>query len=301
MSIVNSWNEWDPLEEVIVGVPDYACIPGDEPLFPDKFEKENPDYKAGLKSVESIDRARFQIDNFISVLKNYQITIKRPDIIDFSQGIKTPDFEVANQKNATNPRDVLITIGNNIYESTMCMRSRFFEYRAYKTILKDYFRQDPQFKWIVPPKPTMSNFLYDSNYPKLENEYSKREEYINSFRYSTTEYEPIFDVADILRLGKDIVVQNSFVTNKMGIEWLRRSLGSEFRVHTVHFPGELTPWHIDVGLVAVKPPTNERKGILLTNSEYKMVESEKEIFLPNWDIIIAPEPNHEESTPLSIC
>ena len=28
MSIVNSWNEWDPLEEAIVGVPDYASIYG---------------------------------------------------------------------------------------------------------------------------------------------------------------------------------------------------------------------------------------------------------------------------------
>jgi glycine amidinotransferase len=300
MSIVNSWNEWDPLEEVIVGVPDYACIYGEEPCFPD--EKINhPDYKPGLKSAESIGKARFQIENFIRTLKDFQVTVKRPDIIDFSQGIKTPDFEVDNQFNAAIPRDVLITIGNSIYESTMCLRSRFFEHRAYKTILKDYFKRDPQFKWIVPPKPTMSDSLYDFNYPKKGVDNIKRKECIEKFRYTTTEYEPIFDVADILRLGKDIVVQQSFVTNKMGIEWLSRSLGSDFRVHTVHFPGEYTPWHIDVGLVAIKPPTNERRGILLVNPDYKMIESEKKVFLPNWEIKLAPEANHDSSTPLSNC
>ena len=27
MKIVNSHNEWDKLEEIILGVPDFACIP----------------------------------------------------------------------------------------------------------------------------------------------------------------------------------------------------------------------------------------------------------------------------------
>jgi glycine amidinotransferase len=298
MSIVNSWNEWDPLEEVIVGIPDNACIPGYEPCFPDN--RNHPKYNPGLKSTESIEKARRQMDRYISVLKDYQVVIKRPDVIDFTQKIKTPDFEVENQKNAANPRDAIITIGNSIYESTMCMRSRFFEYRAYKTILKDYFRRDPQFKWVVPPKPTMSDFLYDFNYPREEQVY-ERNEHVKNFKYTTTEFEPIFDVADILRLGKDIVVQQSFVTNKMGIEWLRRSLGSDFRVHTVHFPADTEPWHIDVALVPVKPPTNERKGILLQRKGEELAESEKAIFTPNWEIITAPEQNIKEHPPLSVC
>lgn len=31
--IVNSWNEWDPLEEIIVGIADKAVIPPREPAF----------------------------------------------------------------------------------------------------------------------------------------------------------------------------------------------------------------------------------------------------------------------------
>ena len=33
MNIVNSHNEWGPLEEVVLGIPDYACVPQDEPAY----------------------------------------------------------------------------------------------------------------------------------------------------------------------------------------------------------------------------------------------------------------------------
>jgi len=37
-----------------------------------------------------------------------------------------------------------------------------------------------------------------------------------------TEAEPCFDAADIARCGKDLIVQQSTVTNSAGISWLRR-------------------------------------------------------------------------------
>lgn len=38
MDIVSSYNEWDPLEEIILGIPDYACIPQDEPAYRSKLD-----------------------------------------------------------------------------------------------------------------------------------------------------------------------------------------------------------------------------------------------------------------------
>lgn len=63
-------------------------------------------------------------------------------------------------------------------------------------------------------------------------------------------------------------------TNKMGIEWLTRSLGNQFRVHTLHFPSDLVPIHMDATFVPVKPPSNERKGIILNPKSKKLEESE---------------------------
>jgi len=32
-TVINSWNEWDPLKHVIVGVPDFACVAAPEPAL----------------------------------------------------------------------------------------------------------------------------------------------------------------------------------------------------------------------------------------------------------------------------
>ena len=40
--------------------------------------------------------------------------------------------------------------------------------------------------------------------------------------YLTSEAEPIFDAADVMRFGKDIFVHMGFTTNNSGFEWLRR-------------------------------------------------------------------------------
>lgn len=63
------------------------------------------------------------------------------------------------------PRDILIVVGNEIIEAPMAWRARFFEYRAYRTIIKDYFRRGA--KWTTAPKPTMADELYDQVSPQL--------------------------------------------------------------------------------------------------------------------------------------
>ena len=63
------------------------------------------------------------------------------------------------------PRDILIVVGNEIIEAPMAWRARFFEYRAYRAIIKDYFRRGA--KWTTAPKPTMADELYDQVSPQL--------------------------------------------------------------------------------------------------------------------------------------
>lgn len=60
---------------------------------------------------------------------------------------------------AAMPRDVLLVIGDEIFECPMSWRSRFFEYRAYRSLLKEYFKGGA--KWTAPPKPQMCDELYD--------------------------------------------------------------------------------------------------------------------------------------------
>ena len=55
---VNSWNEWDPLKHVIVGVADGCCIPPPEPALDAKVP-EDSDMRGqwGPRPAETVDKA----------------------------------------------------------------------------------------------------------------------------------------------------------------------------------------------------------------------------------------------------
>ena len=57
------------------------------------------------------------------------------------------------------PRDIILVIGDEVIECPMAWRSRFFEYRAYRSLMKEYFRGGA--RWTTAPKPQMSDELYD--------------------------------------------------------------------------------------------------------------------------------------------
>ena len=76
----------------------------------------------------------------MSSLEGEGVTVRRPEIVDFSEGYKTPDFEVPTGMYAAMPRDILMVIGKEIIEAPMAWRSRFFEYRAYRSLLKEYLK-----------------------------------------------------------------------------------------------------------------------------------------------------------------
>ncbi len=91
----------------------------------------------------------------------------------------------------------------------MCWRSRFFEYRTFRTLVKEYFSRGA--KWTAAPKPLMSKELYDETYPLSDS--SARQDLAARGKYVTTEFEPCFDAADFYRAGRDIFAQRSHVGN----------------------------------------------------------------------------------------
>ena len=89
---------------------------------------------------EHLEKAAAEVEELCHVLKGEGVTVRRPDIVDFSQGDKTPDFVATSGLHAAMPRDLLMVVGNEIIEAPMAWRSRFFEYRAYRSLLKEYFK-----------------------------------------------------------------------------------------------------------------------------------------------------------------
>ena len=78
-TIVNSWNEWDPLKHVIVGRADGTCIPAPEPALDAKVP-EDSDMRGqfGPRTKDTVDKANELLDNFSNMLEKRGIKVDRP-------------------------------------------------------------------------------------------------------------------------------------------------------------------------------------------------------------------------------
>jgi glycine amidinotransferase len=288
--VVNAFNEWDPLEEVIVGVAEGSCQPevAGDPVWRYLFHSDEHSLaQPGPYNKDVINMAKRELDNFARVLENENVIVRRPTPILFSEEISTPSWKMPNGFNATCPRDVLMVVGNEIMEAPMALRSRFFEYQCYRPLIHEYFRQGCE--WTAAPKGIMDGALYDETYP-VNKDSEERKNAIAALKYVTTESEPTWDAADFMRFGKDLFGQRSFVTNEFGIEWVRRHLKPKgFRVHALHSI-DLVPKHIDCTLVPLRP------GLVLENPTRVMLE--RDVFTRNgWTIQTCVEPclsKHDE-------
>ena len=128
----------------MVGRVEGACVPEfTMEVKANTYEKYWPFYqKFGGNPFPSdhLEKAVTEIEEFCRVLEAEGVIVRRPDAVDFSEGYKTPDFESPCGLYAAMPRDILMVVGDEIIEAPMAWRSRFFEYRAYRPLLKEYFK-----------------------------------------------------------------------------------------------------------------------------------------------------------------
>ena len=78
--------------------------------------------------------------------------------------------------------------------------------------------------------------------------------------FVTTEVEPMWDAADLMRMGKDIFIQHGLTTNRTAMEWFQRYY-PEYRIHAMNFPGDPYPIHIDATFVPLRP------GLIINNPQ----------------------------------
>ena len=295
---VCSWNEWDPLKHVIVGRADGTMVQAPEPAVERDWPQDGfPLGTYGRLPREMEDKANEQLDNFARILEQRGIRVDRPTPLDFSQAVQTPDWKQASMFGCMPPRDVLLTVGNEILEATMSCRSRWFEYLAYRPLLERYFQEDPDFRWEAAPKPRLTERTYKKDFWRTFNDLSEAEklERTKARDWVLTEAEPCFDAADVARCGRDLIVQQSTVTNAAGISWLRRHFRNH-RVHSVIFK-EDAPMHIDATFVPLRP------GLALSNRQRKPLTPEMvDLFKKNdWQIVECARPAHDKKAKLSFC
>ena len=291
-TVVSSWNDFDPLKHAIVGRADFTCVPPTEPATEAKIP-EDSDMRGmwGPRPLETVERANYQLDTLAGLLESRGVRVDRPEPLQWNQAVMTPDFSTGSSFGCMPPRDVLLTVGKEILSAPMSFRCRFWEYLAYHSLMQKYFDEDPEFRWEQAPRPRLSDAAYKAGYFD-EITIEERLERTAELNFVTTEHEPLFDAADVLRMGKDLFCQHGLTTNRRGMQWLQRHYPAH-RVHAVNFPGDPYPIHIDATFVPLRP------GLVMNNPNRKLPEEQRKIFETNdWEIVDAAQPAHEAPPPL---
>lgn len=291
--IVNSWNDFDPLKHVIVGVADHSCIPPEEPATSEKVPIDSEMRGMwGPRPQETIEKANVQLNYLAKVLEEKDVTVDRPTPLQWNAPVITPDFRTDSMMTCMPPRDTLLTIGPEIIEAAMSFRCRFWEYLAFRPLLNRYFNEDPEFIWSQAPRPRLSDASYKHNY--YDEKISVEDRLVRTANkdFVTTEEEILFDAADVLRMGKDLFIQHGLTTNRKAMEWFKRRY-PDLRIHAVNFPGDPYPIHIDATFVPLKP------GLIINNPQRRLPEDQRKIFEANdWQIVDAAQPAHTSPPPL---
>jgi len=265
MSLVNAHNEWDPLEEVIVGVADGARVPtGDKGLHAIRFPEVEgaEEIPSGPYPPDIVRRAGEELEELVDALEGLGVKVRRPKVTDHAAPFATPDWASDGMYNYC-PRDVLLAVGDSIIETPMSLRSRFLETFAYKDILIDYLRSGA--RWVSAPKPALRDDGY--NVDDVE-------------ALALRDVEPVFDAANVLRVGVDIIYLVSDTGNRLGARWLQNYLGDTYRVHACDDLYART--HIDTTIVLVRP------GLVLLNPE-RVGDHNLPACLARWDKLYSPE------------
>jgi hypothetical protein len=160
MSVVWSCNEWDPLEEVVVGNPLRARFPTPDRStqlaeFPDRSLAEIPQGPFPERIIEETEE---DLNAFVAVLEELGITVKRPETWPHEATFSTIHWESEGFYNYC-PRDVLLVIGDHIIETPNVIRSRSQESFSYRKMMVEYFRSGA--KWYSAPKPMLLDSLFD--------------------------------------------------------------------------------------------------------------------------------------------
>jgi glycine amidinotransferase len=283
--VVNIHNEWDLLEEIVVGSLEGLVIPPWEPAHAGPmYEPHFPLFRnrGGQPwPADEIRAAERDLEGLVRVLEAEGVVVRRPAPADYARGFATPAWQIKSGLGAANPRDSLLIIGNEIIETPMAWRSRYFETFAFRPLIKEYFQQGAG--WVAAPKPELADALYDHAFVQPRPGEPPR--------FVINDFEPIFDAADVIKCGRDIFVGLSSTCNRAGVEWLTRYLATKpgnYRVHTLVF-NDQHPMHIDATFYPLAP------GKLLIHPE-RVVEVPA--MFRDWEVRQAPPPLIPDSYPL---
>jgi glycine amidinotransferase len=271
--MINIYTEWDPLKEIVVGNigkwsnvhPDFSFLLYYQDNIKNVFLENSIKLQQHL-----INQRQEDLDKMAENLAARGVIVHRPLPLEKLHPYETPEFKEWPSP-CHNPRDQFLVLGNEIIETSCQWRKRYFENELMKPILMEQFRQGA--KWTCAPRPVMGVNSFDLEHIKAFGNAGKM---LENWREAPEALEIMFDGAQCLKFGKDILMNIRTKNHELGLKWLQSHLGARYRFH----PVALTDNHIDGMLM----PLAEGK-LLINSGSMKSMLHLLPSFLKSWDII----------------
>ena len=289
---LHSDNEWQRLRAVVVGTVE-GFAPGVE--LPDRA-------RGRLDSVVEIARTAYpqwyldevaeDLEDLCTIFRAAGVKVLRPAWSEANADFTTPNWAAAGF-DIYNVRDLHIVFGNTLVGSAPSSRFRLFEqYALHDLLYQEFF--DEGFRWITAPMPRLrGQYLHEIGRSPTALEavedalHRQKSQGLHEVFHALDEMEIIFDAANIIRLGRDVLFLVSSTGNRKAAQWLSQILGSEYRVHLT---AAYRSSHLDSTIVPL------REGLVLLNGA-RVNESNCPDVLRGWDKVwitdVAPVPESE--------
>lgn len=269
MIIPNVKSEYGKLKEIIVGTAKNAQIPTvtDKSLHcidyahlsDDEFSK----IPTGKYPEKLISETEEDLNAIAKTLEDMGVVVHRPIDRDFSEKKGNDLWQVDGYYNYC-PRDSMLVVEDKVLATPMTLRQRQFESETCKPLIHPDH-------WIDLPKPNLGDEMYNRN---------------DLSRPTLMDGpEPIFDAANIIKSGYDILYLVSNTGNKAGAKfldtYLKENFDPNYKVHTAE--NVYAYIHIDTTFVFL------REGLVLLNPS-RVNDRNMPDFLRDWDKVWAPEP-----------
>lgn len=127
--MISSYNEWDNLKSIVVGIADYANWPVNDPVFSKESEKtlwKDSPVPSGPVPQWIIDEANEDLDILAKTLTDLGVEVLRPEPL---------NFQTHDGMYAYCPRDRLLVYGDTIVDTAMMYPCRDMEYQCYQNIV----------------------------------------------------------------------------------------------------------------------------------------------------------------------
>jgi len=221
------------------------------------------------------------VENLATTLADLGVTVHRPlPLPPNAAPIAGLGWQAAPTP-ALNIRDNTLILGDEIIETPPAIRSRYLETRLLTPVFSRYHEAGA--RWTTMPRPVLTDLSFDLSYARdAATTLGGPTEPIADPQPSPYDVgiEMMLDGAQVLRLGRDLVVNIAHDNHRLAVDWLQRHVGDQYVIHRVH---RMADNHIDSMLLALRPSV-----FLARHDGIRDMLPEP---LRLWKFIVPPEPD----------